>query len=94
MGVIYPKGILLEVSYGDCMSWMLLQTPVFLVWKQPPNLQMQTSLQTAVCKYRAQNIFYHPEHSQLHPLTSETLLSPVKARILAAHLPGYPEKFL
>lgn len=73
---------LLVVSSGDCMSWMLLQTPVFLVWKQPPKFQMQTSLQTACSKYRAQNIFYRPEHSQ-----------PVKERILAAHLSGYPEKF-
>ena len=58
---------LLVVSSGDCMSWMLLQTPVFLVWKQPPKFQMQTSLQTACSKYRAQNIFYRPEHSQPHP---------------------------
>ena len=66
--VIYPKGILLEVSQGDCMSWMLLQTPVFPVWEKPPNFQMPTSLHTACWKYRAQNnIFYQPEHSQLHP---------------------------
>ena len=83
---------LLVVSSGDCMPWMLLQTPVFLVWEQPPIFQTPTSLQTA-CWTQGPKHLLPSRALPTAPFPTEALPTPVKVRNLAAYLSDYPEKF-
>ena len=92
-GSFIPKGFCWKFHMGIACPGCSYKHQCFRFGNSHPNSKCKQASKQPAVNTGPKTSFTVQSTPNRIPLPSETLLSPVKARILAAHLSGYPEKF-